>query len=499
MATFDTPDYVIGNSSVVQGQMITVLTQLDQALQALEPAPNATTVQFNDKIISSNVSGTATYIPSLILQANSNFDVPITTLTQNPHQVILQSGPVPIVDTLDPLPYTIVPETFNTFSYDSGEMYIGCESGNVYWFDTSTQSWNLQAQFDGAVRCIYWHSPSGKLYFGGNFNNMISPAPIGGLNKVCYISSGLPSLASVSVDIWVNYGVNGFDREVNAIVGDNDNMYFGGKFQFNSNSSLSCKFIATYNWSSTGDLYALDNTGGNGFDNIVWSLALTSSNLCVAGDFQSITTNTGPTTANFCCQIQISGTFFTVVQVDFLYSTATALSNPISKTEAVKTDGSNFYISTADSNINGAGLNYFIGTGIGASFPSVFQLGNNDAIAQQQFTLQGSIASVGSDNVYLQNNTIIATIPFASYLYWNNFYSRIEFIDLTTGDIYAFIGLTANRFTFQSGRYLEQQGTQYTGGISLGQSGSGYGFTEVLLWNGTYYTPTWILGGTPFN
>ena len=51
MATFDTPDYIIGNSATIQAQLAGVLTTLDQALQALEPAPNATTVQFNNTIL----------------------------------------------------------------------------------------------------------------------------------------------------------------------------------------------------------------------------------------------------------------------------------------------------------------------------------------------------------------------------------------------------------------------------------------------------------------
>lgn len=49
--TFIQPDYTFGNSKQCQDQMIGVLSNLDQALQALEPAPNATTVQFNDTII----------------------------------------------------------------------------------------------------------------------------------------------------------------------------------------------------------------------------------------------------------------------------------------------------------------------------------------------------------------------------------------------------------------------------------------------------------------
>jgi len=51
MATFDTPDYVIGNSATIQAQLAGVLTTLDQALQALEPAPSSTVVQFNNAIL----------------------------------------------------------------------------------------------------------------------------------------------------------------------------------------------------------------------------------------------------------------------------------------------------------------------------------------------------------------------------------------------------------------------------------------------------------------
>lgn len=50
MATFDAPDYIIGNSASITASLSSVLTQLDQALQALEPAPNATTVQFNNAV-----------------------------------------------------------------------------------------------------------------------------------------------------------------------------------------------------------------------------------------------------------------------------------------------------------------------------------------------------------------------------------------------------------------------------------------------------------------
>ena len=447
---------------------------------------------------------TLTYTPTQFVQANSNVPTPIPASSIAKHRVILESSPVPIIDTLEPVAWTLPSgETINTFSNDSGNLYLGCESGNVYYFNTSSETWDLQATFDGAVRCIYYHALPSKLYIGGNFNNMLSPAPIGGLNKVCYIGSGLPSLANVSVDIWNNYSVNGFDKAVNAIVANNDNVYFGGKFEYTSNNSLNCRYIATYDWATTGNLYAIDNqTSGTGFDGIVWSLSLIATgNLCVAGDFNNIITNTGSATVNYCCQLQITTTFFTVAQVDFLYNNSTALSNPISKTEAVQNDGSSFYISTNDTNINGNGLNYFIGTGLGINFQAPFQLGNGGAVVQQQFQYvlsQSGNFSIGSNSVYLTNNTIIATIPFGSpYLYWNFHYARVEIYDPATGTIYAFIGSSINQFTFSGGRGLIYNGTSYLTGINFT---SGQGYTAELLYGiqGSYYALISNTGnGTP--
>lgn len=84
MSTFDTPDYVIGNSSVVQGQMITVLTALDQALQSLQPAPNATTVQFNSTILLDNGAGNT-------ITAGSN-QIDFTSTAFNPSVISNSSG-----------------------------------------------------------------------------------------------------------------------------------------------------------------------------------------------------------------------------------------------------------------------------------------------------------------------------------------------------------------------------------------------------------------------
>jgi hypothetical protein len=523
MATFDTPDYIMGNSAGITTSLSTVLTTLDQALQALQVAPSATIVKFNNTVrcdagsttrtdmtdtsiscVDTNAE-TLTYTPTQFVQANSNAPTPIPASSVAKHRVILESSDVPIIDTLSTVPWTLPSgETINTFSSDSGSIFLGCESGNVYYFNTSSETWDLQATFDGAVRCIYYEANGSRLYIGGNFNSMLTPAPIGSLNKVCYIGSGLPSLANVSVDIWANYSVNGFDDAVNAIVGNNDIIYFGGRFQNNSNGSLNCKRVASYDWQTTGNLYALDNVSGCGFDNQVWSLSIdTNTFLCVAGEFQNVIESSGTFPANYCCQLTISGTTFNVVQLDFLYANATALTNPITKTATVQTNTTtDFYISTNDSNIAGNGLNYFIQTGFGNSFPSTSQIGNNDAVVQQQFTYQptqGGNFSIGTNDVYLVNNVIIATIPFSNaYLYWNYHYARTEFYDPATGLIYAFIGSNVNQFTFSGGRGLIYNGTSYFTGFNFPNTGQGY--TAELLYGiqGNYYALISNTGnGTP--
>lgn len=62
MTTFEAPDYIIGNSATITASLSSVLTQLDQALQALEVAPNATTVKFNDTILLDDGTTTTTTI-----------------------------------------------------------------------------------------------------------------------------------------------------------------------------------------------------------------------------------------------------------------------------------------------------------------------------------------------------------------------------------------------------------------------------------------------------
>lgn len=97
--TFEAPNYQIGNSGSITSSLSSVLTTLDQALQALQPAPNANTVQFNDTIIVSATAGEqAILLPSgLIFNTLANPTIISNTggydlTVQSSSQLILNSN-----------------------------------------------------------------------------------------------------------------------------------------------------------------------------------------------------------------------------------------------------------------------------------------------------------------------------------------------------------------------------------------------------------------------
>lgn len=503
--------FLAGASSNIQAQfaginiVLTGLTALEQALQALEPAPNATTVVFNSKI---KLIGTTpnitvldpinaevlTYLPTQFVQASSNNVTAIPTCTIQNHNVFLQSSVIPLIDTLLPTGYSIPGgEQVNCFCDTGAYMFIGCESGNVYYFNSSTTTWDLSATFENSVRCLYWHYYQSRLYIGGKFENMYYPITQTGLYNVCY-STDFPIFNTVGVDVWNNYGINGFDGAVNAITSDGSFMYFGGEFKYIQFNGLNCMKLACYDWSSTQMIYALDNLSGGGFTDRVMGLSILNNYLCVVGEFNTIITNSGYLTANYCVSIFLNAGFL-VGSTEYLYGVPSALDTPISVYGSVKNDGTYFYISCANHNIYGNGVNYLFQTPY-YSFPSVSAIGNNAYdTTQTSFTLTGGIASVGYDNFYLLNGEIKTSLPFQPYIYWNNFYGRVEFIDTGSGQIYAFTGVNVNPFIFGGGRVLLYNDVSYPG---FQFSGGGTGKIATLFWNGYAYFLTANTGnGTP--
>jgi len=511
MTTFEAPDYIIGNSASITASLSSVLTTLDQALQALQPAPNSSTVNFNDtvrcdaggnfiiemkpsQIIQTETAvGTLYYTPTQFIQANSNVPTSIPASNTPYHRVILESAPVPFIDTLVATGWSISSEQINCFGHNGGDMYIGCESGNIYWFNNANPSWDLIMTMDGSIRCLYFHAQTTKMYIGGKFTNMIYPVGIGGLNYICW-SSSFPNLySSIGVDVWNNYAVNGFNGAVNAVAGDSNYLYFGGEYGSISSGAIDPKYISMYEWNSTGNLYPFDNGSGYGFDASVYGLSLIGDRLCATGEFNTVICNMGYITAFYCVSITLIAGFI-VNNNEFLFGNPNALANPISILDSVKGDGSTFFISTNDANVNGSGANYML-TAPYNSLSSTGSLGaNNFASPQTSFNLESSIGSVGYDAVYLTNGTITATLPFTPYIYWNYPFGRQEFINLGSGQIYAFSGSTINQFTFSSGRGLIYNGISYFTGINFT---AGQGYTAELLWGiqGNYYALISNTGG----
>jgi hypothetical protein len=260
---------------------------------------------------------------------------------------------------------------------------------------------------------------------------------------------------------------------------------------------LNCDKLGCYDWSGSGNLYALDGIGGTGFNAPVYGLAIAQQVLCVTGEFTNLNTAIGGITVFYCVAIGLSSGFL-VSTTEFLYNNPTALNIPINTYyDSVKTDGGSFFISTRDANINGAGVNYFIQAPYSPFGSSGFIGANQFATPQTSFNLQTSIGSVGGDSVYLTNGTIVATLPFTPYIYYNYSYGRQEFIDLGSGQIYAFTGSTQNTFTLQGGRTIYYSGGTFTQGWVMSPSGNGYGQSTVLLWNGSYYTVNSTTGGSP--
>ena len=134
--TFIIPDYTIGNSADCQTQSIGVLQGLDQALQALQPAPNATTVQFNDTIIITDGVNTNTITATSSSGSVASVDITDTNTSAVYYPTFVDSAGSAKVLRADigTTPFSINPNTgdFNvgtTLKLTQSELAIGKSSG----------------------------------------------------------------------------------------------------------------------------------------------------------------------------------------------------------------------------------------------------------------------------------------------------------------------------------------------------------------------------------
>ena len=96
------------------------------------------------------------------------------------------------------------------------------------------------------------------------------------------------------------------------------------------------------------------------------------------------------------------------------------------------------------------------------------------------------LCSNNSNNDYFVNGNLYATIPFNTFLFYNQALPSptYYFADIN-GSFYAFTGSVNNNFTFSGGRTLTYNGTPSYTGWRFNSGGVGY--TTTLFWNGTNY------------
>jgi len=272
MASFDTPDYVIGNSSVVQGQMITVLQTLDQALQALEPAPNATTVQFDNTIllqdplvITDGLTLTPTSITatsSLTTTSNSG-DITLTTpvdrLNLNALNILSYTYSMPICFTrerTDTFTYnfngTGVPQTYEIvysttfsipFEFVADSPTVGYNSTN-WKIDFGLNTWSNTNLADKGIACYFvLEDQASNFYLPVTYN---PNTPYAVYQPASTFQSQISSLDAFQNYNWSDYvDLNGLTGSGSGNLPLNLRLIFAGDSSFSCNFSMNVSLTRT--------------------------------------------------------------------------------------------------------------------------------------------------------------------------------------------------------------------------------------------------------------
>jgi len=336
------------------------------------------------------------------------------------------------------------------------------------------------------------------LYIGGSFQGMIQPRSIH-LNNICSINLSTLPIDHQFTDVipltYVNYpDINGFQGAVNAIVIDGNNgdsynyIYIGGEFTSISEGKLVCNRICAYD-TSTLTVYALNNESGNGFNEPVYSLAFSIGHLAVAGMFTSLTSSGNTYSVKSCVCLKMNN--YIVQSINYISNNANTLVNGIDIYQAIQVDVTGYFIvSTNDANITENAFHYMLL--LSYDFGNTSAVGANEFISPQtSFVVQqiynGIIASCGGNNYYI-NGSHYSDMIFSPIIFWNGVTNQPEFINISTGKIYAFTGCMYNTFALPAGRQLQYNGTAYSYGIQINPIGTGKGINSTLLWDGDYYS-----------
>lgn len=444
-----------------------------------------------NSIVCSDGTNSAEIIPTFTLDYNnSTTTTPIPISSFPKYQVILKSSPMtPFLEGTFNLPQS---EVVNC-SIDTGTFnYLGCQSGNIYYYDAPVFTWSLVCSTNNSnsnpINCFFYDTMTGFLHVGCTANdistNFQTQIPI---NNTFYADTAFntdSSFKQVGVYTWANATGDGFNSPVNAITGDGgDYIYYGGDFKNPSDGSFTCNKFAGFN-KRTGYLEPIDGNDVNGFPGgSIYGMAYLAGYLCVVGAFNSVQTNTGTYSINSCVSMSISGV--TVGSVNSLLGLNPLTS--ISQLGRVKADTTSFVISTNDV-INNT-INYMIRTD--KTLANGYPIGDNSySTFQDWFVLEpGYVGSVqGSE--YYRNGKQYASMQFSSpFLFWNGADLEVQFHNMNSKEIYALIDF--NRFSLQA-QTINDGGVNYTRGWKITPTGNGFGFTTTLLCDGSTstYVPT---------
>jgi len=429
------------------------------------------------------------FIPQANITAVSNTPTPVTAYGTD-HQVLLRAtDPVPLIDTFVVQPQNISSGYINCSHLSIGNgQWLGTINGEVYMFDTGTNNWFLITQLDGPINALFYENSTGFLYIGGQFFNCIVPAPAGSVfNYICYIPS--PTIAVVTpAEIFFNgSGTAGFNNSVNAITSDGgNNIYFGGDFTADSTYITLCSYFAVY-YSAGNNLYALNASNGNGFDDSVNNLNYLGGVVCATGAFSNMLYG-GTTYSPYCITFQISG-----------YSTSTiypfdggmgTLSSLIPGFDLIKNDGTDFYVG-AGSNVYNFSMYYFFRL-TQSCIPIAYGTPLPSPLTNFYWKAPGVIYSVDAV-AYYNDGVLISTIPWASYIFYFDYGSLIYFNYQGVGSQWAFNGPTSNWFSLQNGRVLKIGNGQWT---NIFCATPYQGYNMLINWNPAlnFYVPV----GVPF-
>lgn len=503
--------FLAGVSSNIQNQftginiVLTGLTALEQALQALEPAPNATTVKINNTLLLDNGVGNSITINGQVAQNNlggrflpTYFEAvhhntgevfPYgSTQDQLDHQVIISTNFVapsynPWVNPNGALSPSN--EIVSAWSDFNGCIVVGCESGNVYY--SNGAGWTFQQYYDGIIRCFCYIPWFNELWVGGDFNKCPALGITSG--KIMRIDAAW-NTASIGWNNWGgDVGLNGGGVYC-MVVSPYNYLYVGGKFDNTYNNQ---SLYGIFNFcivDSGNNMYAIDNnnvafaTGqGNGFSDTVFTISCLGSAVCIGGQFQnSWASQSGIQTTTFNIP-------FCLVWYSFDYNSINGIGTEMCGLgQSYPPNPNNYCFNNPVLSIDNDGGAWNIGgqfsNADGLGFDSTVSVNTNLTILTQPYILQQGyycilcsfaasewyfVGSDGTNSFFQKGNTFLTNVPTQAkqlkQSYVNGYILIADGSDNSIGPLWYFDLSQTIPISIPAGRVVKVQQNSYSSQI----------------------------------